>query len=57
MRTDIPVLVVDMPTYETAAKLHDITVKILGEDDEKIKLATSLVQQSVDLDKLWTLLE
>ena len=56
MRTHIPVLVVDMPTYEATAKLHDITVKILGGDGEKIELATSLVRQYVDLDKLWHLL-
>src|ERR1035437_938331 len=56
MRTHIPVLVVDMPTYEATAILHDITVKILESDEEKIKLATSLVRQYVDLDKLWRLL-
>ncbi|MEI7435831.1 MAG: AAA family ATPase [bacterium] len=53
MRTHIPVLVVEMPTYETTAILHDITVKILESDEEKIALATSLVREYVDLDKLW----
>ena len=57
MRTHIPVLVVDLPSYETTAKLHDITVKILENDAEKIALASSLVQQYVDVDKLWHLLE
>ena len=57
MRTHIPVLVVDMPTYEATAMLHDITVKILERDEEKIELATSLVRQYVDLDKLWHLLD
>ena len=56
MRTHIPVLVVDMPTYETTSILHDITVKILETDEEKIRLATSLVRQYVDLEKLWSLL-
>jgi len=56
MRTHIPVLVVDMPTYEATATLHDITVKILKTDEEKISLATSLVRQYVDLDKLWDIL-
>ncbi|MEI7899211.1 MAG: AAA family ATPase [bacterium] len=56
MRTHIPVLVVDMPTYEAASILHDITVKILESDEDKIRLATSLVRQYVDLDLLWDLL-
>ena len=56
MRTHIPVLLVDMPTYEATSILHDITVKILESDEEKIRLATSLVRQYVDLDKLWELL-
>lgn len=53
MRTHIPVLVVDMPTYEATSVLHNITVKIGETDAEKIQLATSLVQQYVDLDLLW----
>ncbi|MEI6564078.1 MAG: AAA family ATPase [bacterium] len=56
MRTHIPVLVVDMPTYEATSLLHDITVKICETDEEKIQLATSLVRQYVELDLLWTLL-
>lgn len=56
MRTHIPVLVVDMPTYEATALLHNITVKICESDGEKIKLATSLVQQYVDLERLWDLM-
>ena len=55
-RTQIPLLMVDLPTYETTAILHDITVKILESDAEKIELATALVRQYVDLDKLWHLL-
>jgi BioD-like phosphotransacetylase family protein len=57
MRTHIPVLVVEMPTYDATARLHDITVKICETDAEKIQLATSLVKQYVDLDLLWSLLE
>ncbi len=56
MRTHIPVLVVDMPTYEATSIIHDLTVKILESDAEKIELATSLVRQYVDLDKLWSLM-
>lgn len=53
MRTHIPVLVVEMPTYEATAMLHDITVKILESDEEKIRLATELVKTYVDLDRIW----
>ncbi len=56
VRTNIPVLVVDMPTFETTAIIHDITVKIMENDTEKIEMATSLVRQHVDLDRLWALL-
>jgi len=55
-RTNIPVLAVNSPTYETCAILHDITVKIHGTDKEKIQLATSLVRKYVDIEKLWTAL-
>ena len=53
MRTAIPVLAVDLPTYETTSMLHDITVKIHETDEEKIRLAASLVREHVDLDRLW----
>lgn len=56
MRTHIPVLLVDLPTYETTAILHDITVKIQESDEEKIRLTTALVREHVDLDLLWDLL-
>jgi BioD-like phosphotransacetylase family protein len=56
MRTHIPILTVEMPTYEATALIHDITVKILESDEEKIALATSMVRQYVDLDRLWDLL-
>ncbi len=56
MRTHIPLLVVDMPTYETTSVLHDITVKITENDQHKIRLATSLIHEHVDLDLLWSLL-
>lgn len=53
MRTQIPVLSLEMPTYEATAKLHDITVKIMESDAEKITLATTMVQKYVDLELLW----
>jgi BioD-like phosphotransacetylase family protein len=55
-RTDIPVLRVDAGTYDAAARTHDVLVKIRVADDEKINLATSLVRENVDLDRLWSLL-
>ncbi|MHB9036898.1 MAG: phosphotransacetylase family protein [Armatimonadota bacterium] len=55
-RTDIPVLRVDAGTYDAAARTHDVLVKIRVADEAKINLATSLVRENVDLDKLWTLL-
>lgn len=57
MRTHIPLLVVDMPTYEATAMLHDITVKILDSDGEKITLATEMVRKYVDLERVWALLD
>jgi hypothetical protein len=56
-RTDIPVLMVELGTYEAAAHLQDILVKIRVTEEEKIKLATSLVREYVDFDRLWELLE
>lgn len=53
MRTHIPVLVVDMTTYETASEIHDITVKICSSDEDKINTAISLVREHVDLDAVW----
>jgi len=55
-RTDIPVLRVDSDTYEAAACTHDVLVKIRVADSEKINLATRLVREHVDLDRLWSLL-
>lgn len=55
-RTDIPVLRVDAGTYEAAACTHDVLVKIRVADEEKISLATTLVRENVDLDRLWSLL-
>lgn len=56
MRTHIPLLSVEMATYETTSMIHDITVKIMESDAEKIQLATSLIRQYVDLEKIWNAL-
>jgi len=52
-RTDIPVAIVDTRTFEAAALIHDISVKITVSDDEKIKLATKNVRDNIDLGNLW----
>lgn len=51
-RTPIPVLAVKNNTYDTASCIHEISVKIRATDNEKIRLATSLVQEHVDFKKL-----
>ena len=55
-RTEIPVLIVDAGTYDTAAGMRDVLVKIRVADEEKIQLAARLVQDHVDLKRLWSLL-
>lgn len=55
-RTDIPVLAVDADTYETASCISDILVKIRVTDEDKIKMACSLIREHVDFDRLWDLL-
>jgi hypothetical protein len=55
-RTEIPVLIVDAGTYETAAGMRDVLVKIRVADEEKIQLAAKLVRDHVDLECLWSLL-
>ena len=55
-RTEIPVLMVDGGTYDTASRMRDILVKIRVSDDEKIQLAESLIRDNVDLDRLWSML-
>jgi BioD-like phosphotransacetylase family protein len=52
-RTDTPVLIVDNPTYEVAARIQKLTVKIQVKDDEKIQIAANLVREHVDLEGIW----
>jgi BioD-like phosphotransacetylase family protein len=56
MRTDIPLLAMDRPTYEAATELHDITIKIQEGDREKVRLAGTLVAAHVDLERIWKML-
>ena len=53
LRTDIPVLATEERTYEAASRIHDLTVKMRTSDEEKTRLATSLVREYVDLEALW----
>lgn len=52
-RTRIPALAVERATYESAARIQKLTVKIQVTDDEKIGLAESMVAEHVDLDAIW----
>lgn len=56
-RTQIPVLITQLQTYEATSRIRDIVVKITISDQEKIELATKLVREYVELDRLWKLLE
>jgi len=52
-RTSIPALSVDRPTYEAAARVQKLTVKIQVTDEEKIQLATTMVQDYVNVQAIW----
>lgn len=52
-RTHIPVLSVKSSTYETASRVNKLTVKIQVSDEEKIRLATEMVRDHVDLQRIW----
>jgi BioD-like phosphotransacetylase family protein len=51
-RTQIPVLAVKKNTYETAATIREVSVKIRDTDKEKIQLATALVRKHVNFKKI-----
>jgi BioD-like phosphotransacetylase family protein len=48
----IPVLLSKADTYTVASKVHDITVKILPQDREKIEVVKKMIQDYVDLNKI-----
>jgi len=52
-RTHIPILAVELSTYDAAAEIHDTVVKIRATEEEKIQTAMSLVREHIDLDRLW----
>ena len=50
-------VMVELGTYEAAAHLQDMLVKIRVTEEEKIAVATALVREHVNFDQLWELLE
>jgi len=55
-RTKIPALAVDCPTYEAATRIQKLNVKIQITDEEKIQLATTMVRDYVDVERIWNVL-
>lgn len=49
---NIPVLLSKKHTYATASDIHDLVVKIRPEDKEKTKIATNIVEEYVDINKI-----
>ena len=49
-RAGIPTLLSRLDTYDVAARVHDLTVKIKYRDNNKVKLAIDMVEKHVDLD-------
>lgn len=52
-RTRIPALSVDESTYEAAARVQKLTVKIRASDEEKIRLTRENVTTYVNMEKIW----
>ena len=46
-------LISEEDTYTVASKLHDLVVKIRETDTAKINIASNLIDQYVDVDKIW----
>ncbi|MFW6137696.1 MAG: phosphotransacetylase family protein [Spirochaetota bacterium] len=51
-RLNIPVILVEKNTYETAQRLNNLIVKIRPEDTDKIKEASDLIRKYVDVEKI-----
>ena len=49
---NIPVLLSKYHTYKTASIIHDIAIKIMPKDKEKVRLATQLVEKYVDVNRI-----
>lgn len=50
--TNIPIIMVQETTYETARRLNNLIVKLRPEDTGKIKRVTSLIKKYVDVEKI-----
>lgn len=48
----IPVLLAKEDTYTVAGKVHDLTVKLLPQDKEKIGIVVRMVKRFVDFDRI-----
>lgn len=48
----IPVLLAKEDTYSVASRVHDLTVKLLPGDKEKIGIVIKMVKEFVDLDRI-----
>jgi len=53
IKADIPVLLAKSDTYDVATSIHDMTVKIRAQDKEKISAVIKLIEQHVDLDRIY----
>lgn len=51
-RTDMPVILAQADSYSTAAAVHALKVKIQPSDEEKIRLATGLIGEHVDVGRI-----
>jgi BioD-like phosphotransacetylase family protein len=51
-RANIPIILVQENTYETAQRLNNLIVKIRPEDKDKIEKATTIIKQYVDIEKI-----
>lgn len=56
-KTDIPVLYVDTDTYTAASRVHDLVVKIRENDKDKIQTAVKLIEENVDINRLYNRLD
>jgi BioD-like phosphotransacetylase family protein len=48
----IPILLSKDDTYVVASKVHDLTVKLMPDDKEKIDIVIKMVKEFVDIDKM-----
>ena len=51
-KSNVPVLMTKLDTFQTASQVHDLLVKIQVTDKAKIKLSQQLCRENVDIDEL-----